>query len=117
LDDPKRPSLQRRPRVLLDSSLLRQGADALAEDSPFRFIAEKGLESANKHTGLSSAVDFNTWTTQSIQRAIGNVQSRMQDGLAVLATVGSTSPFVGLLARFGTVQRAGQDRYVWPSLD
>ena len=79
---------------------LRQGAEALAEDSPFRFIAEKGLESANKHTGLLGAVDFNTWTTQSIQRAIGNVQSRMQDGLAVLATVGSTSPFVGL---FGTV--------------
>jgi len=79
---------------------LRQGADALAEDSPFRYIAEKGLESANKHTGLLGAADFNTWTTQSIQRAIGNVQSRMQDGLAVLATVGSTSPFVGL---FGTV--------------
>lgn len=79
---------------------LRLGADGLAEDSPFRFIAEKGLESANKHTGLLGAVDFNTWSTQSIQRAIGNVQSRMQDGLAVLATVGSTSPFVGL---FGTV--------------
>jgi len=81
------------------ASSLRQGADGLAEDSPFRFIAEKGLESANKHTGLLGAVDFNTWTTQNIQRAIGNVQSRMQDGLAVLATVGSTSPFVGL---FGT---------------
>ena len=79
---------------------LRQGADGLAEDSPFRFIAEKGLESANKHTGLLGAVDFNTWSSQSIQRAIGNVQSRMQDGLAVLATVGSTSPFVVL---FGTV--------------
>ncbi len=82
------------------ASSLRQGTDGLAEDSPFRFIAEKGLESANKHTGLLGAVDFNTWTTQSIQRAIGNVQSRLQDGLAVLATVGSTSPFVGL---FGTV--------------
>ena len=82
------------------ASSLRQGADGLAEDSPFRFIAEKGLESANKHTGLLGAVDFNTWSSQSIQRAIGNVQSRMQDGLAVLATVGSTSPFVGL---FGTV--------------
>jgi biopolymer transport protein ExbB len=79
---------------------LRQGADGLAEDSPFRFIAEQGLESAKKHTGLLGAVDFNTWSSQSIQRAIGNVQSRMQDGLAVLATVGSTSPFVGL---FGTV--------------
>lgn len=77
-----------------------QGADALHEDSPFRFIAEKGLEGASKHTGLLGAVDFNTWVTMSIQRAINNVQSRMQDGLAVLATVGSTGPFVGL---FGTV--------------
>ena len=79
---------------------VRQGADALHEDSPFRFIAEKGLEGASKHTGLLGAVDFNTWVTMSIQRAINNVQSRMQDGLAVLATVGSTGPFVGL---FGTV--------------
>jgi biopolymer transport protein ExbB len=79
---------------------LRQGTDTLHEDSPFRFIAEKGLDSATKHTGLLGAVDFNTWVTMSIQRAINNVQSRMQDGLAVLATVGSTGPFVGL---FGTV--------------
>ena len=79
---------------------VRQGTDSLHEDSPFRFIAEKGLEGASKHTGLLGAVDFNTWVTMSIQRAINNVQSRMQDGLAVLATVGSTGPFVGL---FGTV--------------
>jgi len=79
---------------------VRQGADALEESSAFRFIAEKGLEGASKHDGMMGAVDFNTWVTMSIQRAIGNVQSRMQDGLAFLATVGSTAPFVGL---FGTV--------------
>jgi biopolymer transport protein ExbB len=79
---------------------VREGTDSLSKDSPFRFIAEKGLEGASKHEGMLGAVDFNTWVTMSIQRAIGNVQSRMQDGLAVLATVGSTGPFVGL---FGTV--------------
>lgn len=79
---------------------VRQGADALAKASPFRFIAEKGLEGASKHEGMLGAVDLNTWVTMSIQRAVANVQSRMQDGLAVLATVGSTAPFVGL---FGTV--------------
>ncbi len=79
---------------------VRQGADGLEADSPFRFIAEKGLESAGKHTGLLGNINFNDWVTMSIQRAMNNVQSRMQDGLAVLATVGSTAPFVGL---FGTV--------------
>jgi biopolymer transport protein ExbB len=79
---------------------VRQGADGLDADSPFRFIAEKGLEGASKHDGLLGHVDLNTWVTMSIQRAMNNVQSRMQDGLAVLATVGSTAPFVGL---FGTV--------------
>ena len=79
---------------------VRKGADALNENSAFRFIAERGLEGAAKHDGLLGAVDFNDWVTQSIQHAISNVQSRLQDGLAFLATVGSTAPFVGL---FGTV--------------
>jgi biopolymer transport protein ExbB len=79
---------------------MRQGADALEEASAFRFIADKGLEGAEKHNSMMGAVDFNTWVSMSIQRAIGNVQSRMQNGLAFLATVGSTAPFVGL---FGTV--------------
>jgi biopolymer transport protein ExbB len=82
------------------ASTVELGRDTLAAGSAFRYIAEKGLEGASKHTGLLGAVDFNEWVTMSLQRAIGNVQSRMQDGLAVLATVGSTAPFVGL---FGTV--------------
>jgi biopolymer transport protein ExbB len=82
------------------ASSMRQAADGLDAASPYRFIVEKGLESANRHEGLLSAVDFNTWVSMSLQRALGTVQSRLQDGLAVLATVGSTAPFVGL---FGTV--------------
>jgi biopolymer transport protein ExbB len=79
---------------------VRQGADALTSGSPFRFLAESGLEASGKHVGLLGHVDLNTWISMSIQRAIDNVQSRTQDGLAFLATVGSTAPFVGL---FGTV--------------
>jgi biopolymer transport protein ExbB len=79
---------------------VRQGAEQLKKNSPYRFIAESGLEATSKHEGLLGSVDLNTWITMSIQRAIDNVQSRTQDGLAFLATVGSTAPFVGL---FGTV--------------
>ncbi len=79
---------------------VKEGAGRLKPGSPFRFIAESGLEASDKHTGLMESVNMNDWITMSIQRAIENVQSRMQDGLAFLATVGSTAPFVGL---FGTV--------------
>jgi biopolymer transport protein ExbB len=79
---------------------IRQGAEGLKKGSPYRFISETGLEAASRHTGLFGAVEMNEWVSMSLQRAIDNVQSRTQDGLAFLATVGSTAPFVGL---FGTV--------------
>ncbi|HMC58389.1 MAG TPA: hypothetical protein VKJ01_04275, partial [Candidatus Solibacter sp.] len=55
---------------------VRQGAEKLKEGSPYRFIAESGLEATSKHTGLLGNVDLNTWISMSIQRAIDNVQSR-----------------------------------------
>jgi len=79
---------------------VRQGAESLKTGSPFRFIAESGLEATQKHDGMLGNIDLNNWISMSIQRAIDNVNSRTQDGLAFLATVGSTAPFVGL---FGTV--------------
>ncbi len=79
---------------------VRAGADTLKDESPFRFVAEKGMEATQKHTGLLGQIDLSTWVSMGISRAIDNVQSRMGDGMAFLATVGSTAPFVGL---FGTV--------------
>jgi biopolymer transport protein ExbB len=79
---------------------VQQGAASLKAGSPFRFIAESGIDATKHHEGLLGSVDLNEWVTLSLQRAVENVQSRTQDGLAVLATVGSTAPFVGL---FGTV--------------
>jgi biopolymer transport protein ExbB len=79
---------------------LQQGVTGLKEGSPFRFIAESGMQATEHHEGLLEQIDLNTWVTMSIQRAVENVQNRLQDGLAFLATVGSTAPFVGL---FGTV--------------
>jgi biopolymer transport protein ExbB len=73
---------------------------ALDEDSPFRYIGDKALQSANKFSSVSANVDLHTWLGTSVQRTSAKVQGRLQMGLAVLATVGSTGPFVGL---FGTV--------------
>lgn len=77
------------------------GSAQLKDGSPFRFIAETGTKATQHHDGaLLEQIDLSTWVTMQIQRAVDRVQSRLQDGLSFLATVGSTSPFIGL---FGTV--------------
>ncbi|WP_287912234.1 MotA/TolQ/ExbB proton channel family protein [Acinetobacter sp.] len=84
-----------------DADSIDHAAEILNETSAYRFIAEKGIHSTKKHGGnLLERIDFNTWVTISIQRAIDKIQSHLSGGLAFLATVGSTAPFVGL---FGTV--------------
>ena len=79
---------------------VEQGTAKLEANSPYRFIADAGLEATKKHDGLMGHVALSDWVTMSIQRAVDRVNSNAQGGLAFLATVGSTSPFVGL---FGTV--------------
>jgi biopolymer transport protein ExbB len=87
-------------RTFWKAPSIQKGAAELKEGSPYRFMAESGLEATTRHEGLLGSVDMNAWISMSIQRAIDNIQARTQDGLAFLATVGSTAPFVGL---FGTV--------------
>lgn len=79
---------------------LSDGLAALKKGSAFAYIGESALSATDHHGGMLEHIDFNTWVTMGIQRAMDNVQNRLQDGLSVLATVGSTSPFIGL---FGTV--------------
>ena len=83
------------------ASSIAAGSASLKEGSPFRFIAETGTKATQHHDGaLLEQIDLSTWVTMQIQRSVDKVQSRLQDGLSFLATVGSTSPFIGL---FGTV--------------
>jgi biopolymer transport protein ExbB len=80
---------------------LAAGVATLGAGSAFRYIAEAGINAREHHDGtLTEHIDRNTWITMSVQRSVDEVQSRLQGGLAILATVGSTAPFVGL---FGTV--------------
>jgi biopolymer transport protein ExbB len=79
----------------------KDGAIALREDSAFRFIAEKAAYAAEHHGAMPGhRLDINIWVGMTLQRAIDVVANRLQRGLAFLATVGSTAPFIGL---FGTV--------------
>src|SRR6201988_3825464 len=80
---------------------IKDGVDRLKKGDDFRGIAEDGLRAASHHDGrLTDRIDLNEWITMSLQRSTDQVNSKLNGGLGLLATVGSTAPFVGL---FGTV--------------
>src|ERR1700755_951527 len=80
---------------------IKDGVERLKEGHDSRAIAEGGLRAASHHDGrLTDRIDLNEWITMSLQRAVDTVNSKLNNGLGLLATVGSTAPFVGL---FGTV--------------
>ena len=83
-----------------NAGTVQAGTARLAEGSPFRFIADAGMQATQKHDGLRGKVDFADFVDLCIHRATERVQRRLGNGMSLLATVGSTAPFVGL---FGTV--------------
>ncbi len=72
----------------------------LPADNPLRFVAHTGMAAVQHYAIAKPRVDYDTWLIRAIEQALSALQSRAQGGMAVLATIGSTAPFVGL---FGTV--------------
>jgi len=80
---------------------LKEGLAKLEPNSAFRALVSDGLKAAEHHDGkLTDQIDLNEWVSMSLQRATDAINYRLQAGVAFLASVGSTAPFVGL---FGTV--------------
>ena len=83
------------------SGLAKLGNDPA---NPFRQLAIEGREATAHHRNtkahLHDALDVSDWVTRSLRNTIDEFTSRLQSGLAILASVGSTAPFIGL---FGTV--------------
>ena len=74
------------------------------EDNPFLALALSGQEAAEHHhqtqPHLHDRMDVSDWITRCLKHTMDDAVAKMQSGLAVLASIGSTAPFVGL---FGTV--------------
>jgi len=79
------------------SNNLNEGIDKLAKNSVFRAVAESGVRAASTTSGGLSQSD---WIGMALSRQLDEVNGKLQGGIAFLASVGSTAPFVGL---FGTV--------------
>ncbi len=83
------------------AALAKLGNDAA---NPFRQIALEGREATAHHRNtkvhLHDSLDVSDWVSRSLRNTMDEFTSKAQSGLAILASVGSTAPFVGL---FGTV--------------
>jgi biopolymer transport protein ExbB len=81
---------------------LKEGAAKLTgKDNAFKMLVEDGMRAAHHHEGrLTDQIPLHEWIAVSLQRSVDSVTSRLQSGMAVLATTGSVAPFVGLM---GTV--------------
>jgi biopolymer transport protein ExbB len=82
------------------SANLREGAGKLEKNSAYRQIVDDGIMALEQHDKLTDPIDQHDWMLNSLARSQGAIASRLSTGLALLATVGSTAPFIGL---FGTV--------------
>ena len=78
----------------------REGANKLEKNSAYRQIVDDGLVAMEQHNKLTDPIDQHDWMQNSLARSQGAIASKLSTGLALLATVGSTAPFIGL---FGTV--------------
>ncbi len=81
------------------------GLNKLGTDpaNPFRALALEGREAAAHHNAqpqLHDTLGASEWLTRTMRNSIDESTARLQGGLAILASVGSTAPFIGL---FGTV--------------
>lgn len=83
-----------------NSSNLKEAASKLDQKSAYRAIVDDALIAQDQHGKLTNPIDQHDWMGNSLARSQGSIGARLGEGLAFLATVGSTAPFIGL---FGTV--------------
>jgi biopolymer transport protein ExbB len=79
---------------------LRDGAGKLEKNSAWRQLVDDGLAAEEQHGKMTDSTDAHEWLVGSLSRSESSINAKLASGLPFLATVGATSPFIGL---FGTV--------------
>src|ERR1700741_911802 len=92
--------------VFWQSANLRDAANKLDKTGASRQMVEDGLLAEEQHTKLTDPTDQHEWMLSSLTRSQGAISAKLAGGLAFLATVGSTAPFVGLFSTVVGIYRA-----------
>ncbi|HEX7855476.1 MAG TPA: MotA/TolQ/ExbB proton channel family protein [Sphingobium sp.] len=79
---------------------LKEGSAKLEKNSAYKQLVDDGIAAQEHHSKLTDPVEAHDWLHSSLNRSEAAINSKLNGGLAFLATVGATAPFIGL---FGTV--------------
>jgi biopolymer transport protein ExbB len=79
---------------------IREGAAKLDKNSAWRQLVDDALGAEEQHGKMTDAMEAHDWLHGTLARSEASINARLAGGLSFLATVGATSPFIGL---FGTV--------------
>ena len=86
--------------TLTDAIAVIKNADSEDIYAPLAVQSSEAANIKSQDGSLNAATDPGELITRTLRREINRVSSRLESGLTLLASVGSTAPFVGL---FGTV--------------
>lgn len=80
---------------------LQRRVISFSDGGVFRGLIVSVLTSrAGYREAVRDSISYNDWISLAVRRVVANTATKIQGGLAMLATIASTAPFVGL---FGTV--------------
>ena len=82
------------------AATLKEGAAKLDKNSAWRQVVDDGVAAEEQHSKMLDSLEAHDWLHGSLARSEQSINARLASGLPFLATVGATSPFIGL---FGTV--------------
>ena len=88
------------------AATLREGAAKLEKDGAWRQLADDAVKAQEDHGKMTDALESHDYMHGTLQRSEDSVNSVLASGLPFLATVGATSPFVGLLGTVIGIYRA-----------
>lgn len=82
------------------SASIKEAGAKLEKNTAYKQLVDDGLAAQEQHGKLTDPVEAHDWMHGSLARSEASINSKLGGGLAFLATVGATAPFIGL---FGTV--------------
>ncbi|HSF12979.1 MAG TPA: MotA/TolQ/ExbB proton channel family protein, partial [Erythrobacter sp.] len=85
---------------------LREGAAKLEKDSAWRQLADDAVKAQEDHGKMTDSLESHDYMHGSLQRSEDSINAVLNGGLSFLATVGATTPFVGLLGTVIGIYRA-----------